>query len=102
MKPPNYSAAKFKQKKFMISLFKNKYINSFLYLLLGSALIHTIILVFLSLREGNLYTLNYFHILSLDTLFSFNFNNFIWNSASVVLIVLIYILILKINGKSEK
>ena len=85
-----------------IKIVKNKYLNSLFLLMLLSAIVHMIILTFLSLSRGDLYILNYFNILDLDILFPNIFiNNFISNLSSLILMILLYIIILKTNKNND-
>jgi hypothetical protein len=85
-----------------IKIVKNKYINAMFALMLFSASVHMLILFFLSFSRGDLYILNYFKILDLDVLFPAIFqNNFFGNFASLIFVILLYILILKQTSKNN-
>lgn len=85
-----------------IQIVKNKYINSLLILMLGSAIFHMILLFFLAIKSYDLYILNYFNILDID-LFSPNiFNSVLGNFSSFLFVVIIYLIILKANNKENE
>ncbi|OGZ64011.1 MAG: hypothetical protein A2998_02405 [Candidatus Staskawiczbacteria bacterium RIFCSPLOWO2_01_FULL_37_25b] len=81
----------------------NKYINALLLLMIFSAAIHMLILIFIAIKTSNLYFLNYFNILSISY-FIPNFSNSFWgNIISFVFAAVLYFIILKINKlKSEQ
>jgi hypothetical protein len=84
-----------------IKIVKNIYINSLLILMLFSATIHMVILFFIALINIDFYVLNYFNIIDLDILFpELMLNNFLWNTISIMVVVLFYFLILKIVKKN--
>jgi uncharacterized membrane protein len=82
-----------------IQIVKNKYLNALFLLMLFSAIVHMIILFYLAIVNGNFYIVNYFNILSIGSFFPNIFNSFWGNVFSVVVAVLIYLIILKINKK---
>lgn len=81
-----------------MKIVKNKYVNSLLLLMLFTAGIHMLILLFVAFSRGDLYILNYFNIVDLDILLPQIFkNDFLGNFASLVFATGIYFLILKSN-----
>ena len=86
-----------------IKIVKNKYINSLFILMLFSAIVHMLILFFLAFARGDLYILNYFNILDLDILFPAIFkNDFFGNFASLIFMILLYLLVLKTSSKNNQ
>lgn len=85
-----------------IKIVENKYLNSLFILMLFSASVHMLILFFLVFARGDLYIVNYFNILDLDILFpAFFGNDFFGNFASLIFVILFYVLILKGNSKED-
>ena len=83
-----------------MQIVKNKYVNSLLLLMLGSATVHMVILFYFTIVSGNLYILNYFNILDIDLFYPNVFNNQAGNTFSGFFVVAIYAIILK-NNKIE-
>ncbi len=83
-----------------ITIVKNKYLNALFLLMLVSAIVHMLILVYITLRTGNLHLLNYFHILDVDYIIP-NFLNSSWGDIiSIIFVVIFYSLILKNNNRA--
>jgi hypothetical protein len=80
-----------------IRLAKNKYLNSFLVLLLVSAVIHFILLVSKTLATGDLHVLNFFHILDIDWFAPGLSAGFGGDIISWITAGILYIAILKLN-----
>jgi hypothetical protein len=80
-----------------VQIVKNKYINSLLLLMLGSAIIHMIILFFIAIWKQNLYFLNYFNIISISYFIPNFLNSAIGDTLSFLFAVIVYLLILTIN-----
>jgi len=80
-----------------IKIVKNRYLNAVLLLMLGSAIVHMVILFFWAIKEGSLYVLNYFNILDVDLFYPNIFDSFWGNVFSFVFAVIIYLIILKTN-----
>ena len=83
-----------------IIIVKNKYLNALLLLMLFSAIIHMVVLFYITISAGNIYLLNYFNILSLDYFSPGIFDNLGGNIIATVTIILIYIVILKVNRQT--
>ncbi len=80
-----------------IKIVKNRYLNALLILLLFSAILHAVLLLFLVLKTKDLYVINYFNILGVGYFYPNIFNSFLGNAFSIVSIVVIYLVILKKN-----
>jgi len=80
-----------------IKIVKNRYLNALLILMLFSAILHTVLLLFLILKTRDLYVINYFNILDIDSFYPNIFNSFLGNALSIVFTVVIYLVILKKN-----
>lgn len=80
-----------------LKIVQNKYVNALLLLMLGSAIIHMVILVLVAAKTGNLYLLNYFNILDIDLLFAAAFNTAVGNVLAMAVAVAMYVIILKNN-----
>ena len=80
-----------------IRIVKNKYLNAVFVLMLFSAIVHMVILFFLSFKTKDIYVLNYFNILDIDLFIPNILNNNLGNFISFVFMIFIYIAILKIN-----
>jgi len=82
-----------------IKIVKNKYVNSFLLLLLFTAIIHFLVLCFLFIKSRDIYFLNYFSILNLNYFVPNFLNSFIGNIFSIIFVIILYLIILKINNQ---
>jgi len=80
-----------------IKIVKNKYLNALLLLVLFSALVHMIILLYSALRYWDFYFLNYFNILNVYYIFPHFLDAFHENLLSVAVVCALYLVILKIN-----
>ncbi|MBX4196665.1 hypothetical protein KW805_03690 [Candidatus Pacearchaeota archaeon] len=74
----------------MNPIVKNRPIDAFLKLLLVSAVIHFIILVVQSLKDGNISHLNYFAILELQAFFPHILNGSFSFLLSLLIVVVLY------------
>lgn len=83
-----------------VKIVKNKYLNALLLLMLLSAVIHILVLIFIAVKSLNIYILNYFNILEFDVLFPNIFRNTFYNNLlSFAVALFLYFAILKNNGK---
>jgi len=80
-----------------IHIVKNKYLNAMLVLMLFSAAVHMVILVFFALASRDLYVLNYFNILDVDLLYPAIFNTAAGNIFAGIFMIGLYLAILKLN-----
>lgn len=80
-----------------IKIVKNKYLNALFLLMLLSAIIHMVILFFAAIFQRDIYILNYFNILDVERFYPQGFNSVAGNIESLVVMILIYLTILKIN-----
>ena len=80
-----------------IRVVKNKYINTLFLLMLFSAIVHMLILFYVTITTGNLYVLNYFNILDIDYFVPDLVNGFWGNIFAVFSVLLVYFVILNIN-----
>jgi uncharacterized membrane protein len=83
-----------------ITIVKNKYLNALFILMLFTAIVHLLILAYLSIKDANIYIMNYFKILNIDSFIPNYMNSVSGNIISIVLMVVLYIAILFLN-KSE-
>ncbi|OGZ72529.1 MAG: hypothetical protein A2908_01505 [Candidatus Staskawiczbacteria bacterium RIFCSPLOWO2_01_FULL_38_12b] len=77
---------------------ENKYLNALLLLMLFSAMVHMVMLLFLTLFSGNLYFLNYFNIVDASYFLPDFFSSFFGTVISFMLVLAMYFIILKINN----
>ena len=77
----------------MIQMLKNRYLDSFLKFFLISAIIHIVILLFITIKERDIVYLNYFHILNINLFFKGVEVGILSQVISIVLMVIIYIII---------
>lgn len=76
----------------MFIITKNRYLDSFLKLLLVSAIIHFTLLVGYSIIHLELTPLNYFHILAIDLFFPSIMSVKYINYISAIPVIIIYVL----------
>ncbi|MFA7714609.1 MAG: hypothetical protein WCX77_00670 [Candidatus Paceibacterota bacterium] len=81
-----------------IQIVQNKYLNALFVLMLFSASIHMMILVYLAISSGNFYILNYFNILDIDAFIPNFLNDPAGNLFSFIFMAGLYFFILKKNG----
>ena len=84
-----------------IKIVKNKYLNALFLLMLFSAIVHMVILFIFAILSKNVNILNYFNILNLNYFMPDFFNNLLGNITSFLFVILLYAIILKINGQDE-
>ncbi|OGZ84035.1 MAG: hypothetical protein A2599_00990 [Candidatus Staskawiczbacteria bacterium RIFOXYD1_FULL_39_28] len=84
-----------------IKIVKNKYLNALFLLMLFSAIVHMVILFIFAIVSKNVNILNYFNILNLNYFMPDFFNNLLGNITSFLFVILLYAIILKINGQDE-
>ncbi|MEK7665029.1 MAG: hypothetical protein AAB361_02735 [Patescibacteria group bacterium] len=85
-----------------IKIFKNKYLNALVLLMVVSVIIHMLILIFIAVKSLNIYILNYFNILDLDILFPGIFKNTPYgNLISVITALFLYFAILTVQDKNN-
>jgi len=84
-----------------LKIVKNKYLNALFLLMLFSAIVHMVILFIFAIVSKNVNILNYFNILNLNYFMPDFFNNLLGNITSFLFVILLYAIILKINGQDE-
>lgn len=81
---------------------KHRLIDALKKLILFTAIIHLILLVFYSIIKYKIIYLNYFNILDLDLLFPKIINGFLSQIFSILIILIIYLIIFFKFTKTEK
>ncbi|MDD4624885.1 MAG: hypothetical protein WCX23_00290 [Candidatus Paceibacterota bacterium] len=82
-----------------IKIVGNKYLNALFILMLGSAIAHMALIFCFAIIDCNWHSLNYFHILDFDRLFSGGVGTFTGDILSWMAMIAIYIAILKLNDE---
>ncbi len=85
-----------------IRIVKNQYLNSLFVLMLLSASVHILILLYVTVKSSDLYVMNYFNIIGVSALIPNFLNSFMGNMISIIFIVLLYIIILWNNKIEDK
>jgi hypothetical protein len=83
----------------MITIVKNKYLNTLLLLMLFSAVAHMVVVLFIAVVDWNVAALNYFQIINLDYFFPVLSSGFWSDIAAAATVAALYIIILVINRK---
>jgi hypothetical protein len=84
-----------------VQIVKNKYLNALFLLMILSSIIHIAIVIFMAIKNSDLYYINFFNIIGVNCIIPNFLNNFVGNLISLGFTILLYLIIF-LNNTSKK